>query len=425
MDSLTASSRQFAYQVFVLALSVRTLAIIVIHVWPGVQIYHQEDPEAEHFARTLLAGRGWTNPYLPDEALPSALRGPIPSLLLAGILWLTGESESWFRLASYLFYSVVSTVTAVAMYHLGAQVFNPRVGRVTAVMFALYPGSIYYATNAMCDTALVSACLVAMTLAMIQAVGVGTLRHAAMAGLIGGMGALINPAILRVFAVLLIWWAIRIAPANAGRGSRRAFVMIAIAGLVVSPWLVRNRIVFGEWVFIRSNFGMELRAGNREEGVPFVSVERFHMSDPVELSRLRELGEPAFDRECRARALTWINDDPIRFLRTTLERFGTFWAKEVFYGHYPVASSLFLGIPSLLGWIGIGFAVSQRLAVAPILIPPLVFPLVYYITHVQARFRFPIDAFLLIFAAYFCTRVADRIARATSPHAVNDYGSDR
>ena len=71
----------------------------------------------------------------------------------------------------------------------------------------------------------------------------------------------------------------------------------------MSPRLIRNRLVFDEWVFIRSNFGMELRAGNRESGFAHINQTVFHMAIPEELELLKALGKPDYDRDCRARAM--------------------------------------------------------------------------------------------------------------------------
>jgi 4-amino-4-deoxy-L-arabinose transferase-like glycosyltransferase len=56
---------------------------------------------------------------------------------------------------------------------------------------------------------------------------------------------------------------------------------------------------------------------------------------------------------------------------------------------------------SVLAFIGLGWAIRNRLEeTIPLLIPLLFFPVVYYITHQDdGRFRHPIDPIVIIFAA--------------------------
>jgi len=56
---------------------------------------------------------------------------------------------------------------------------------------------------------------------------------------------------------------------------------------------------------------------------------------------------------------------------------------------------------SVLAFIGIGWAMRNRLEqTIPLLIPLIFFPIVYYLTHQDdGRFRHPIDPIVIIFAA--------------------------
>ncbi len=41
-----------------------------------------------------------------------------------------------------------------------------------------------------------------------------------------------------------------------------AVVSLLITGAVVLPWTIRNHQKLGAWMFMRSNFGLELRVSN-------------------------------------------------------------------------------------------------------------------------------------------------------------------
>ena len=56
---------------------------------------------------------------------------------------------------------------------------------------------------------------------------------------------------------------------------------------------------------------------------------------------------------------------------------------------------------SLLGLMGALLALrSQNSAAAPMAAVLLIFPIIFYITHAELRYRFPIDPLMMIFAVY-------------------------
>jgi hypothetical protein len=59
---------------------------------------------------------------------------------------------------------------------------------------------------------------------------------------------------------------------------------------------------------------------------------------------------------------------------------------------------------SVLAFLGIAGAIREgRDGAIPLLIPLVFFPLVYYVTHADIRFRHPVDPEVVIFAAYGVT----------------------
>jgi hypothetical protein len=63
-------------------------------------------------------------------------------------------------------------------------------------------------------------------------------------------------------------------------------------------------------------------------------------------------------------------------------------------------------LTSLLGLAGLAVLCKQRRAVAVLfLLPLLIFPLPYYITHAEFRFRLVLDPLLTILSAYAITEL--------------------
>jgi len=270
--------------------------------------------------------------------------------------------------------------------------------RIAGLYYALYPPSVYYATNATCDASLVAFCLVAIVCLSVRLLDRPAGREAAVYGCVSGLSALINPSALSVAIPLLLMATLT----KRGLGMRR-FLLLALAvstaTLTAAPWLLRNRLLFDRWVFLRSNLGMEFRAGSRDDAKAFIEPAEFHLSDPTELARLEALGEPGYDGDCLRRAVQWIAAHPAEFARLCIARASVFWGKEVFFGSFPLLTAVCTGIPMLLAVVGFWSIRRSSLAAWSLLIPLLCYPIVYYLTHAQARFRFPLDSFLIILAA--------------------------
>ena len=68
--------KHHVWWLFLAALMVRAGFIVFFHVAPGLSVEYQHDREAEHFADILVREGAFTNPYVPDGSMPSALRSP-------------------------------------------------------------------------------------------------------------------------------------------------------------------------------------------------------------------------------------------------------------------------------------------------------------------------------------------------------------
>ena len=95
------------------------------------------------------------------------------------------------------------------------------------------------------------------------------------------------------------------------------------------PWLVRNYEVMGQLVFIRDNFGNELRIGNNPlaEG-PWVLA--YHPSQNVVLlAQYQRMGELAFCAPQARLAKQWIAEHPHPVRFDQLLSAGAFFSRQV------------------------------------------------------------------------------------------------
>jgi 4-amino-4-deoxy-L-arabinose transferase-like glycosyltransferase len=206
-------------------------------------------------------------------------------------------------------------------------------------------------------------------------------------GLLAGVAALTNTTLLSVFPFFWLWLLI----SYRRRGlscTRWLAASVAVCVLVMLPWTIRNYTTFHRLVPIRDNFGLELWLGNHE-GVTHLFDSDFPVLNPDEYNRL---GEIHFMEAKRQIALEFIRRHPAQFLRFSARRYFRFWSTP--------EESAWLAV-SLLAWIGMVLALWRKgVEAVPYAVVILIFPLVYYITHVFSTFRHPVEPVILLLAAY-------------------------
>jgi hypothetical protein len=175
---------------------------------------------------------------------------------------------------------------------------------------------------------------------------------------------------------------------------------------------VRNDRVFGRPVFIRGNFGVELRLGNNPESLGLWTGRLHPTQNPRELDRYRQMGEVAYVRAALHEATAFIESHPSAFLANTLRRVYWFWCGSTRDGLDPIPLARNFGYASsfALTLVGLGMLVRSRRPEASLFLGLLsLFPLVYYLTFTTTRYRHPIEPemqLLMVYALTTCSRTS-------------------
>jgi hypothetical protein len=138
------------------------------------------------------------------------------------------------------------------------------------------------------------------------------------------------------------------------------------------------------------------------------------MYDKTELASYVAKGEVAYMRDKSSQAWDYIRAHPAIFIRLTLRRCFRFWAGTGSLDGPPIYEFHAL-LTTLLGFAGLVFLYRNRMRAFAVLLalPLLLFPLPYYITHAEFRYRINLDPLLTLLAAYAVTQLAARWPR---PH---------
>jgi 4-amino-4-deoxy-L-arabinose transferase-like glycosyltransferase len=358
--------------------------------------------EMGRIGASLASGGGFSNQFGPATG-PTAWEPPLYPYLIAGVFQIFGIYTKASAFVILTFNSVCSALTCLPIFWIARRMFSQKVAVGSAWAWALLPNIMFWCTRAIWETslsALLLAILFWLTLTMQE-------RDGWLAwfefGLLWGVIALNGTSLLAFLPAAGLWaWYRR---AKAGKRSLAGVVLASVVFFAcIAPWLIRNYETFGRFIFIRDNFGAELRLGNGSgaDGTLMLYLDPPH--DPVAMRQVQEMGEIAYIAMRKQQALAFIKADYARFAGLSLKRFMIFWASPpkvtdpAWLG--PAKDSLFLA-SSILAFGGMGLALRQRRPGAWLMLWLMLFyPAVYYLVYALPRYRHPIEPEMTIFCVF-------------------------
>ena len=380
--------------VFLVALFVRLWVLSQLLPANAWRYFYQYN-EPAHIAWSVLSGYGYSSPWANTLVMPTAQQPPVYPYLVAGIFKVTGAYSYlslWIAVGLNAFFSAL---TAIVILKIGKRTFGASTGVLAAWIWSCW---IYEAVVSirLWESSL-SALLLAVGLLLLPGLA-SSIRPRLWLnfGALAGLAALTNTTSLSVFSFFWLWLWISYRRRGLSCG-RRLVASVVVCMLVLLPWTIRNYSTFHRIVPIRDNFGLELWIGNHE-GVKHVFDRDFPILDPSEYDRL---GEIRFMETKRDIALEFLGRNPGTFVRLSARRCFQFWSAP--------EKSAWLAL-SLLAWMGMILAQWRKgFAAVPYALVILVFPLVYYVTHVFSSYRHPIEPVVLLLAAYAMVSTAEAV----------------
>jgi len=365
--------------------------------------------EMGRVARSIAQGQGFSNPYDANTG-PTAWEPPIYPYLMAGVFKLFGiytYASAWVLLTIN---SLFAALTTIPIFWIASLTFDERVARWSACAWALNPYIWYWSIHWIWDTTLTPLLLALIFLAALELQEWRGFTGWVIFGALWGIGALANPSMLAFLPFCGLWiWRQRFKnrlPSLAG-----VALSSAIFFLVLSPWLVRNYEVFGRFVFIRDDFGLQFRLGNSKGAEGMLMAYLQPNLNKLELEKFQRLGELKYEAECKRIAFEWVRQHPKQFAIVSLRRFFYYWngvpKPTDSRAPWDFRNSLFL-VWSVLGIWGAGRAVRRKLRGAWLFAGLLLtYPTTYYFVFPHARYRHPIEPELVILAVYLIFQTSE------------------
>ena len=354
-------------------------------------------------ARSLAAGGG----YVEDGVATAYWPVGYPALIAAFYV-----AFGFHYLPIIIFQCVLGAATAALTWRLASLFLNESSARAAGLIVALLPSQVAYAAR-LFPAVLVGFVVVVASYVVIK---YGRTVAAAGAGLLTGAGALAAPVLLPIPAAFFV------IDLFVGRSWKRALTRALVAGAVtaavVAPWTYRNWRVFGAFVPVSTNGGVNLWMGNNA-GADGYYYFPSAATNPLYVVR----DEVQRDRLGRKLAWDFIRRHPVAFVKLTIPKFANLYATDISAFQYgekrygvDVAVSarrfparMAQGLYALL-WVGlivelvkrrrqVFSSVGAKFALAAALAVPAFITAVYLVFFSLDRFHYPMLPFMAVVAA--------------------------
>jgi len=357
---------------------------------------------------------------------PSSVIPPLYPVTLAMIYRVAGPGS---YLTVRLLQALLGALAALAIYGAARCCFrgDVLVAAIAGAITALYPYLVYYSgllagenlyIPLLAATAWALTCLVAGPGASLPGAGErrGVLRSPAtlplLLGVCAGLTFLTRSSIILFLplAALMIFLAL---------GRRRGAVAVLLCGmafaLTVSPWVVRNYRVHGEFVLMPTKGGLNLWMRNHPDvvrpefldaglGFPEGLASRLEKTELLEYPELEGLSEVERNRLITGRAVSFIRANPEYFAALCVRRF--VWLMSITGSRsrgvlYFVAGLLSYGLVLPLAASGAYLAWRRRIRGALVPLALVLYTIgLHTLFHGGIRYRLPVDPLMGILAAY-------------------------
>lgn len=406
-------SRRTLFVIFGLALLGRLMALLSTVTSHPHNWLFSHPWEMGFLANTLLHGQGFSSPFGVPTG-PTAFIAPGYPTLIAAIFFVFGSDTFASALFIMGMHIAVSLVTIWLIMHVTRTMLDSRSAILAGAFWAVSP-PLWFIPAIFWESSFSECAIIGIIALALRYSRDSTTAHWIALGALCGIILLINPALLFSLLAIMGWLAFQ-----TRRVSRTAPILgLLTLAVVFAPWPIRNAVRFHAFIPLRSTVGFEMWMGNRPGATGRLDESIFPMFNQHELASYIAMGEVPYIHSKSQLASDYIRSHPGIFIKMTARRVYRFWA-----GTGNVSASALYELHALLttvfGFVGLVLIYRRRSRAFAILmaLPLLLFPVPYYITHAEFRYRLNIDPVLTVLAAFAITQMAASWSRRKHTAAV-------
>ncbi len=318
---------------------------------------------------------------------------------------------------------------------------------LAAGITAVYVYFVYYTVTLMTEAFFIPGLLACLTLLIAlskQIAGSGYWKQAIWFGLALSATVLLRQLFLLIIPFLLLWlWVAGYQRGLLKRGVASSVVALGILALSILPFTIYNASRFDRFVLLNTNAGYAFFWANHPiYGTQFIDAadmgDTYQKLVPAEL---RHLDEAALDQELLSIGIQFVQDDPVRYAKLSLSRIPSyfkFWpdSRSGLMSNVSRVASFALFLPFMVaGLLASIVKVSNRrkdgthwwMPLILLYLVLFIYTAIHILTWAQIRYRMPIDAILVVFAALAFGELIPVVARLfkRGKDRVNDYGQSK
>jgi hypothetical protein len=401
-----------------------------VETLPGI-----DDQRSYHMlAQQVIQGHGFTVATnwwpLTHAGQPTAHWSYLYTLYLIGVYSLFGVVPLFARLIQV---TIVGIVWPLLTYRIARRMFaenTTSVARATpliaAAWAAVYPYFVYYSAGLLTESFYIVMVLwtIDLTLSIAAALKTspaptGLMQRWLLLGIAIGSAVLLRQLFLILVPFLFMWiaWAVWTA-ATPIKPKWLTLLQggVCVAGVVVmfiAPWTFLNYQNFHKFVMLNTNAGFAFFWANHPSyGTHFVDLltdDAYFKMIPHELY---SLDEPGLSSALFQLGLGYVLDDPVRYILLSLSRIQTyfvFWPSPTSgaLSNFARITSLGLALPFILYGVFISLRCWRNWALLYVFVA--VYTGIHLLSWALVRYRLPVDAVLLVFAAFGLAHLGNRL----------------
>jgi len=355
----------------------------------GMQTPPRDDAsQYDDIARSLSRG----GPYVTDDGLRSN-RAPAYPALLAGIYRLFGPDWAAGRIGQ----AVIGASICPILLQMGVRLFGFPAGLLASLACAVFPYTVFWAGYLLSEP-LCALLVTGSTWALLAAED--DWRLTGLWSLLCALAALARPNMGLLLPLGIVW-----SLGDRPRRWRRCVLALAVFGLTLLPWTLRNYTIHHRLVPITTMGGVVLWEGNNPyvAATPGMQGRSAHAPSLPEARLVSGLPEAEADSVYFRLGLRFMREHWQEMPRLVAWKFMRLWNPwpELPSGLERLVAAATL-IPTLTFFvIGLVLAYRRREArIVPLLLPVLAVSVSAMIYWGDARIRAPSDPSMLLVAAY-------------------------
>lgn len=359
--------------------------------------------ETGAIAFSLATGHGFSSPFGGSTG-PTAWLAPLYPAMCAMVFKVFGCFTFASGFVVLLINSIFSAFTCVPIYRIGELTVGRKIGYWSGWIWSAGVVFMRWPTTWVWEMA-ASALLISVLFLQSLQLGIRpNWRRWVCFGLLWGIAALTNPALLAflpaagLYPVVKLW-------RHHEPWFTHAVLSVVVFAIVIAPWMVRNRVTMGAWVFIRDNAPYEFSLGNYHGSNGMGWFGKHPTQNKWEYDDYKRMGERAYVANKGKLFLAFVQQYPREFVGLCATRVASFWTGTALnyeawrrepwrpWFYWPLSALMLAGLIVALARSADGAWLYFWLMA--------LYPITYYLVFAQARYRHAIEPEMLLLGTYF------------------------